>query len=184
MCQMFSTTLRPPLWVRMEQKSRSKFLPLPRFEPPTSHLAVQHATARPPRTPQSICFCHMFARYTHACLLAQLLPQSLIDWFFGSIHPGHPPCIHFTLLSSIHQLLPSLLPLYILVSHKHMETFLGSISQNLTTKAFVSCMYLPMTCLFTDTNFSNVECLKNFHQMVKSDSQRNHILQDLTGLEM
>src|SRR6218665_920754 len=34
--------------VRMEQRSLSKFLSLPGFEPRTSHLAVQHATYRPP----------------------------------------------------------------------------------------------------------------------------------------
>src|SRR6218665_946400 len=37
--------------LRMEQKSRSKFLFWPGFEPRITHLAVQHATARPSRTP-------------------------------------------------------------------------------------------------------------------------------------
>ena len=37
--------------VHMEQKSLSKFLVWPGFEPRTSHLAVQHATARPQCTP-------------------------------------------------------------------------------------------------------------------------------------
>src|SRR6218665_1196990 len=37
--------------VRMGQKSRSKFQPWSGFEPRTNHLATQHTTARPPRTP-------------------------------------------------------------------------------------------------------------------------------------
>ena len=49
MHQMLSTTLRPP-GVHMEQKSRSKVMPWSGFEPRASHMEVQHATARPPRT--------------------------------------------------------------------------------------------------------------------------------------
>jgi len=49
---MLSTTLFLP-GVRMEQRSRSKFLPRPGFEPRTSNVAVQHATVRPPRTSNS-----------------------------------------------------------------------------------------------------------------------------------
>ena len=40
--------------VRMEQKSRSKLLSWPGFEHRASHLAVQHATARPPQSPQML----------------------------------------------------------------------------------------------------------------------------------
>ena len=40
--------LRGGVEAHMEQKSGSKYLPWPEFEPWTSRLAVQHATARPP----------------------------------------------------------------------------------------------------------------------------------------
>ena len=41
---------RRTIGMRMEQKSRFKFLPCPGFEPQTSRFAVQHTTSRPPRT--------------------------------------------------------------------------------------------------------------------------------------
>src|SRR6218665_137565 len=50
---MLSTTLRPP-GVCMKQKSQSKFLPWPGFEPRTSYLGVQHTTARPLRPLKTI----------------------------------------------------------------------------------------------------------------------------------
>jgi len=72
---MLSTTLRPQ-FVRMEQKSLSKFLPWLGFEPLTSHLAVQPVTVIPQRTPNAV---HVFAYcvaisvdletiYCYACL--------------------------------------------------------------------------------------------------------------------
>jgi len=38
----------------MEQKSRSKFLPWPGFEPRTSHLAARQASTRQPWTSPSL----------------------------------------------------------------------------------------------------------------------------------
>jgi len=46
------------IWPYIEKQSRSKFLPWSWFEPPTSYLAVQHATARPRRTPVIISLFH------------------------------------------------------------------------------------------------------------------------------
>ena len=60
--------------VRMEQKSRTKFLPWPVFEPRTSRLAVQQVTARPLHAMYTVHY-----RYYGNCILAPLqdyLPRS------------------------------------------------------------------------------------------------------------
>src|SRR6218665_3397730 len=53
----------------MEQKSQSKFLPWPEFEPRTSHLTVQHA-ARP--------LLRIFGSY-HLCFYCQFVCQKILS---------------------------------------------------------------------------------------------------------